>query len=128
MIGDWIVAGLILVGAVFSALAAIGILRMPDLYMRIQAATKSSTLGVSCIVLAAAVHFDETAATTKAVLVVAFLFVTAPVAAQMIARAAYAAGVELWSRSLVDEMRDPESMPPEGRRETTAENGWQKDG
>jgi multicomponent Na+:H+ antiporter subunit G len=111
MTGDWIVAGLIVMGAVFAALAAVGILRMPDLYMRIQAATKSSTLGVSCIVLGAALHFDETAATTKAVLVVAFLFLTAPVAAQMIGRAAYAAGVELWSRSVVDEMLDHAAEP-----------------
>lgn len=108
MIGEWIAAALILVGSVFSLLAAVGLLRMPDLYMRMQAAAKSSTLGVSCIVVAAALQFGETAFTTNAVLVVAFLFLTAPVAAHMIGRAAYFSGVELWTRSVIDEMQGHE--------------------
>jgi multicomponent Na+:H+ antiporter subunit G len=105
MIGEWTVAAFILVGVLFSLLAAIGLLRMPDLYMRIQASTKSSTLGVSCIALAAALHFDDVSVTTKAVLIVAFLFLTAPVAAHMIGYAAYVAGVELWPQTVVDELR-----------------------
>lgn len=108
MIGEWIVASFILVGVVFSVLAAVGLLRMPDLYMRIQASTKSSTLGVSCIALAAALHFEEVSVTTKAVLIVAFLFLTAPVAAHMIGYAAYVAGVELWPNTVINEMPQPD--------------------
>lgn len=101
---DWIVAILILVGSAFSVLAAVGILKMPDLYMRIQAATKSSTFGVSCLVLATAIEFGDLGTTTRSLLVIAFLFLTAPVAAHMIGRAAYASGVTLWEHSLVDEL------------------------
>lgn len=106
MILDWLVAGLILVGSAFSALAAVGILRMPDLYMRVQVATKASTLGVSCLVIAAALVFTDRGMVTNALLVVAFLFLTAPVAAHMIGRSAYASGIPLWRESVVDELRD----------------------
>lgn len=106
---EWTSATLIIMGSTLSALAAVGILRMPDLYMRIQAATKSSTLGVSCIVAAAIIRLEGTGATTHALLVIAFLFLTAPVAAHMIGRAAYMAGVPLWNRSTLDEWRARES-------------------
>ena len=108
MIGEWTTAALIVVGGVFSTIAAVGILRMPDLYMRIQAATKASTLGVSCIACASIVHLDGTGATTHAVLIIAFLFLTAPVAAHMIGRAAYTAGVSLWRGTVVDELEKEE--------------------
>lgn len=98
---EWTVATLIVIGCLFSVLAAIGIVRMPDLYMRIQAATKSSTLGVSCLVLAAAVTINQTGTTTRSLLVIAFLMLTAPVAAHMIGRAAYLAGIPLWPVNVV---------------------------
>jgi multicomponent Na+:H+ antiporter subunit G len=81
------------IGSLFMLLAAVGVLRLPDLFTRMQASTKSSTLGVACILLAVAVHFGRLGVTTQAVLVVAFFFLTTPVAAHMIARAAYVSGV-----------------------------------
>src|SRR5690349_6722647 len=99
-------AVLLVVGALFMLLASLGVLRLPDLFMRLQAATKASTLGVGCMLLAAAVHFQDLAVTTRAVLVIAFFFLTAPVAAHMIARAAYAVGVPLWEGTISDELRD----------------------
>jgi multicomponent Na+:H+ antiporter subunit G len=102
---DGILAALILAGSAFSLLAAVGVLRMPDIYMRIQAAAKSSTLGVSCLVLAVALDFDDASVTARSLLVIAFLFLTAPVAAHMLGRAAYFAAVPLWEKSIVDELR-----------------------
>lgn len=102
---------LLVVGAFFMLLAALGILRLPDLFMRLQAATKASTLGVSCMLLAAAMHFQDMAVTTRAVLVVAFFFLTAPVGAHMIARAAYAVGAPLWEGTITDELRDQKRAP-----------------
>jgi multicomponent Na+:H+ antiporter subunit G len=95
----------LVIGASFLLLAAIGILRMPDLYSRIQAATKASTLGVGCIILALAIHFGETGVSVRALLVIAFFFLTAPVAAHVIGRAAYFVGVPLWDRTIIDELR-----------------------
>ena len=93
------------VGAVLMLLAALGVVRMPDLFSRMQAATKASTLGVGCMMLAVAVHFADLAVTTRAVLIVAFVFLTAPVSAHMIGRAAYYVGVPLWEGTTLDELR-----------------------
>lgn len=110
-----ILAGiLIVVGVAFSFLAGLGILRMPEFYMRVHASAKSATLGVSCLVLAAASQFDAAGATTRALLVVVFLFLTAPVAAHMLGRAAHWAGVPQWEHSVVDEMKS--------QRESTSSN------
>jgi multicomponent Na+:H+ antiporter subunit G len=95
----------LVIGASFLLLAAIGIIRMPDLYSRIQAATKASTLGVGCIILALAIHFADTGVSVRALLVIAFFFLTAPVAAHVIGRAAYFVGVPLWDRTIIDELR-----------------------
>lgn len=103
---EQISAGLLLLGAAFMLLAGIGVLRLPDLFMRLQAGTKASTLGIACILLGAAVHFQDIAVTVRAVLVIGFFCMTAPVGAHMIARAAYAAGVPLWEGSITDELAE----------------------
>jgi multicomponent Na+:H+ antiporter subunit G len=102
---EQISAVLLVVGACFMLLAGLGVLRLPDLFMRLQAATKASTLGLGCIMLGVAVHFQDLAVTTRAVLVIAFFFLTAPVGAYLIARAAYAVGVPLWKGTITDELR-----------------------
>jgi CPA2 family monovalent cation:H+ antiporter-2 len=94
-----------ILGAVFGVLASAGVVRMPDLFMRMQAATKASTLGIGCIVLAVAVHFGELGITTRALATIVFVFLTAPVAAHMIARASYFVGVPLWEGTIIDELR-----------------------
>ncbi len=100
---------LLVVGGLFMLLAGLGVLRLPDLFMRLQAATKASTLGVGCLLLGLAVHYQELGITTRAVLVIAFFVLTAPVGAHMIARAAYAVGVPLWAGTLTDELREHRS-------------------
>jgi multicomponent Na+:H+ antiporter subunit G len=97
---------LVVLGAAFMLLAAIGIVRMPDLFTRMQAATKASTLGAGCLLAAAAIDFAEVAVTTRCALIIAFIFLTAPVAAHMIGRAAYLAGAPLWEGTVVDELAD----------------------
>src|SRR4029078_7173655 len=99
-------AVLLVVGALFMLLAGLGVLRLPDLFMRVRAGTKAAPLGVGCMLLAAAIHFQDLAVTTRAVLVIAFFFLTAPVGAHMIARAGYAVGVPLWEGTITDELRD----------------------
>ncbi len=96
---------LLFVGSAFLLLAAIGVMRMPDVFSRMQAATKAATLGAACMLSAVAVHFDDFGVTIRALLVVAFVFLTAPVAAHVIARAAYFIGVPLWEGTTVDELR-----------------------
>lgn len=105
MILDIVVSFFIFIGAGFSLVAAVGIFRMPDLFTRMQAAAKTGTLGVGCTIIAVAIHFSDLGVTTRAALVLLFLFLTAPIAAHLIARAGYISGVRLWERSVCDEMK-----------------------
>lgn len=113
---QWIVALLLLVGGVLMLVAAVGVLRMPDVLLRMSATTKAVTLGAGCMLGAAAVHFGDLGISTRLVATIAFLAATAPVAAHMISRAAYLAEVPLWKGMKVDELRhhyDPEAEVPD---------------
>jgi multicomponent Na+:H+ antiporter subunit G len=108
---DIITAMLMLVGSLFMLLSAFGILRMPDVFTRMHAATKVGTVGVSGIVLAVAVHFEEMKVVAPALLIIVFFLATAPVAAHMIGRAAYQFGVELWKGTVIDQWKNPPAKP-----------------
>ncbi|HSE90735.1 MAG TPA: monovalent cation/H(+) antiporter subunit G [Candidatus Binatia bacterium] len=99
-------AVLLMIGATFLLAAAIGVLRMPDLFTRMQTATKAATLGISCILIAVALYMEDLGVAIRAFFTVVFFFLTAPVAAHMIGRAAYFIGVPLWKGTMVDELRD----------------------
>jgi multicomponent Na+:H+ antiporter subunit G len=96
---------LLLVGASFLLLASVGVVRMPDLFTRMSAATKASTLGIACMLLALAIHFPDIGVITRALAAIAFFLLTAPVAAHQIGRAAYFVGVPLWKGTICDELR-----------------------
>ena len=98
-----IVSVLIVLGGGFAAVAGLGLLRLPDVFIRMHASTKAGTLGVGLIVLGVAVNFASSLVLTKAVLIIAFLLLTAPVGAHLIARAAYRRGTRLWARTLLDD-------------------------
>lgn len=88
------VDALTVTGSLFVLLAGVGVLRFPDVYARMHAATKASTLGIALIGLATAIALDGGRA--KALIAVAFIFVTAPSAAHFIGRAAYRAeGIDI---------------------------------
>lgn len=97
--------GLILGGAIFMLLAALGILRLPDLLTRMHATTKAATLGATLIMLAVALHFAQVAVVARALGVILFIMMTAPVAAHVIGRAGYFVGAKLWSGTVKDELR-----------------------
>lgn len=102
---DFIKGTLIIAGSLFMLLAAIGILRLPDLLTRMHATTKAAALGVMLIMLAAAIHFAETSIVARALAIVVFILMTAPVAAHVIGRAGYFVGSKLWSGTVKDELR-----------------------
>lgn len=102
---DLIKGTLIIAGSLFMLLAAIGILRLPDLLTRMHATTKAAALGVMLIMVAAAMHFAETSIVARALAIVVFILMTAPVAAHVIGRAGYFVGSKLWSGTVKDELR-----------------------
>lgn len=95
----------IVLGSFFILVSAVGLLRMPDLYMRMSATTKAATLGVSFVLLGVAIHFWEIGIVSRAVVIVSFLLITAPIAAHMIGRAAYFEGVPLWKETKHDQLK-----------------------
>jgi multicomponent Na+:H+ antiporter subunit G len=97
---------LAIVGSLFLLLAGLGIIRLPDLFCRASATTKAATLGVGCLLVAVALHFGDMQVTTRVLATLAFLLLTAPVAAHMIARAAYSQGVPLWPGTVRDEFQE----------------------
>ena len=80
-------------GAAFILLATVGLLRFPDGYTRSHAAGKAATLGICGVLLGAAIGLGSTGALARAGLAMAFLFFGIPVAAQLVARAAFRSGV-----------------------------------
>lgn len=97
---------IVTLGALFVLLAALGIVRMPDLYLRISVTTKAATLGVGLILIGAAIYFNEASITTRALAIVFFLLLTAPVGAHLIGKASYYVGIPLWNRSVIDDLKD----------------------
>jgi multicomponent K+:H+ antiporter subunit G len=84
-----IVSVLLLLGSIFTLIGAIGLARLPDFYMRLHGPTKSTTLGVGGVVLASVVYFSthNDFASLHELLIPAFLFLTAPISAHMLAKA-----------------------------------------
>lgn len=97
---EWIMAALVLLGGFFCFVAGLGILRLPDVLIRMHASTKAGTLGAGLILGAVAVYFGDIATITRAIAAILFLLVTAPVAAHMIGRAAFKVGTPLWKTTI----------------------------
>jgi len=109
LVGEWVVAVLLVLGAGFMAVAALGVLRFPDLYNRMQAAGKAGTLAKMLIMSAVAVHFADTSVTARALLISIFFLMTTPIAGHIVSRVAYATGVPLWPGSVRDDLAGTEA-------------------
>ncbi len=86
----WLISGLILLGSVFVLLGSVGLVKFPDFFMRIHAPTKASTLGVTALLLASMILFSikHQSPSLHELLIVVFLWLTAPISALMMASAA----------------------------------------
>ncbi|MHC0039017.1 monovalent cation/H(+) antiporter subunit G [Pseudoneobacillus sp. C159] len=94
-------------GAFLSLVTAFGLIRLPDVYTRNHAASKSATLGVMFILLGTFLYFYllEGHFNSRLLLGIAFIFMTSPVSGHLISRAAYNSGVSLWNRSVQDDLK-----------------------
>ena len=102
---------LIGVGLAFDFIGTIGLVRFPDMYNRLQAATKCVTLGTATLLVGAAVYSGWGPLAVKAILCAVFVLLTSPVGAHAIARGAHISGIKLWQGSVMDayqEERDRE--------------------
>ncbi len=98
------VIGLIFIsiGLFFDLIGCLGLVRLPDVYNRLQASTKCITLGTCSILFGSFLIHGFVAAGIKALLCILFLVLTSPVSAHALARAAHKSGVKLWEKSVVD--------------------------
>ena len=112
---DVVVIVLCFGGVLFSLTAAVGLLRMPDLYNRIQCSTQLVTFGAVPILIAITVFEGPVSSYgSRALIVAALLAILAPATSHAVGRAAYLNKVPLWSGSVRDEPRDvPQSEPPD---------------
>jgi multicomponent Na+:H+ antiporter subunit G len=135
---DIIVSILLLTGASFMLLAAVGIVRLPDLPTRMHASTKAGAMGAMFTMAGVAFFFADGVVFARAFAIVVFILITSPIAAHVIGRAGYFIGTPLWSGTVKDELRDnydsqthnlksgfegsPESVtpPPEPNSDKTA--------
>lgn len=93
---------LITIGILFDVFGCIGLVRFPDVYNRLQAATKCVTLGTILLLAGVAIVVGWGPTTAKALICALFILLTSPTAAHAIAKGAYASGVRLWEKSVVD--------------------------
>ncbi len=87
---EWILSALILIGAFFTLVGSIGLYKLPDFFMRLHGPTKATTLGVGALLIASALYFsfNTDQISLHEVLITIFLFITAPVSAHLMAKAA----------------------------------------
>lgn len=102
---DLLKAILLLGGALLMLLAAVGVVRLPDLLTRMHATTKAASLGVNLTMLAVALHFSDVGVVARALAIILFVLTTAPIAAHVMGRAGYFVGTRLWSGTVKDELR-----------------------
>ena len=111
---------LICVGVAFNILGCVGLIRLPDVYNRLQAGTKCVTFGTCSVLLGTALLTCATtpAIAAKCLLCMAFVLITAPTAAHALARGAHASGVRLCDKSVVDRYQE-DHEPGVSEEETT---------
>ena len=93
-------------GTIFIFLAAVGMLKMPDVFLRMSASTIAATLGASSILTGLAIHYFDLGIAFLVIGINLFLFLTVPVSAHLMGRAAHKAGYKKWDKTVVDRMED----------------------
>jgi multicomponent Na+:H+ antiporter subunit G len=117
-ITDLLIIVLSAAGVGFMLVSSIGILRLPDVFSRMHAAGKASTVGVSFVLLAAGLYFGEPALLLRMVALIALIFATAPVATTAMARAAYRTGAARRMHLKYDEMAGAQEPPRKTPQDT----------
>lgn len=118
VVTSWVTAVLLLVGSIFVLLAAVGLLRMEDVFLRMQATAKASTLGMGCLLVAAAIQLTDVASIMRLAAIAAFVTITSPIAAHLVGRASLRMRAPIWKGTVVNE--HPECGDAPSRRGTPA--------
>jgi len=105
---EWIVALLLIFGALFMLVAAIGVVKLPDVYMRMHAITKAASLGAILMLAAVFLWHPQWIVGIEALMVVLFVIFTAPIGTHMLARVSHKMKVPTGEGYVMDEMEQDE--------------------
>jgi multicomponent Na+:H+ antiporter subunit G len=97
---------LIGVGVLFDLFGCLGLMRLPDVYNRLQASTKGVTLGTWSILFGIFLRYGLSATGIKALVTVPIIFFSSTVAAHALIRGSYISGIKLWEKSVIDDYKD----------------------
>lgn len=102
---EYLVSAFLIIGALLSLVATFGMIRLPDIYTRNHAASKSATLGIMSTLIGTFFYFyfHDGHFNSRIILGIVFIFITSPVAGHLISRAAYNSGVKMWEQSIQDD-------------------------
>ncbi len=103
---EYIVLFFLILGAMFILIASIGLLKMPDVYLRMSASTIAGTFGVASMLVGVAIHFFSAILTLHIIGIIIFLILTVPIGAHMIARASYINNLPMWDKTVKDDLKD----------------------
>lgn len=106
MMNEFVGIVFIVIGIAFDFIGCLGLIRLPDIYNRLQASTKCVTLGTCSIMFGVFIMSGFNAVGIKALLCAVFLLLTAPVSAHALSRAAHISGVKLWEKSVCDKYKE----------------------
>jgi len=107
---DFVAALCLLAGGLFALLGAVGVLRMPDLYCRMQSTTKATTLGVGLVMIANVLERGDSGSVARGLEIIVFVYLTAPIGAHMLSRAAHRRGVRGHESTIVDDLDKEEQI------------------
>jgi multicomponent Na+:H+ antiporter subunit G len=102
---DFLIVVFSTLGTLFAALAGVGLLRMPDTFLRISVTTKAATLGVGLLIGCAAIYFQELAVTSEVLAIILFIFLTAPIGGHLLGRTAYYINCKLSKQTHIDDLK-----------------------
>ncbi len=96
----------IAIGILFNLFGCLGLIRLPDVYNRLQAATKCVTLGTCSILLGLLIRYGFVDIGVKSLIAIPLLFLASTAAAHALVKGAYKFGIKLWEKSVVDDYKN----------------------
>jgi len=122
----WLSAFFVLTGSIITFIAGLGVLRLPDFFMRMHAATKAGVVGPSLLLVGAGFHDPSLATWIKIALAILFLFMTTPIAGHLLGKAGFLGGARLWQGTSRNDLG--KVLPPSAFIETEAAASDEKQG
>ena len=103
---EWIVFALLILGALFTLISVIGLLRLPDLFMRMHATTKTTSIGIILLIAAVIIAQPDIATIIKGILIIIFTFLTVPLGSHMISKAGNKLNIKKWNNYKRDDLNN----------------------